>query len=90
MLVGYTYKHFPPVWLKLQRAVWGNEKARSHQIGASSALMSPGFFGLLRNLRPAKQAGPDFGRLFTKLGCNRCEKTALPAAGTTVPDFGAK
>ena len=72
MLVGYTYKHFPPVWLKLQRAVWGNEKAGSRQMEASSHLPFPGFFGLLRNLRPAKRAGPDFDRLFSKLGCKCC------------------
>ena len=32
----------------------------------------PGFFGLLRNLRPAKRAGPDLDELFVQLGCNRC------------------
>ena len=39
---------------------------------ASSHLPFPGFFGLLRNLRPAKRAGPDFDRLFSKLGCKCC------------------
>ena len=39
---------------------------------ASSALMSLGFFGLLRNLRPAKRAGPDLDGLFVQLGCDRC------------------
>ena len=37
---------------------------------ASSHLLSSGFFGLLRNLRSAKRAGPDFGRLSAKLVCN--------------------
>ena len=39
---------------------------------ASSALMSLGFFGLLRNLRPATRTGPDLGELFFQLGCSRC------------------
>ena len=39
---------------------------------ASSHLPSPGFFGLLRNLRSAMRTGPDFGLLFVQLGCNRC------------------
>ena len=34
--------------------------------------MSSGFYGLLRNLRSAMRTGPDFGRLFSKLGCNHC------------------
>ena len=60
--VGFINKLFPPVWvIKLQRAVWANEKAGSRQIGASSDLMSLGFFGLLRNLRSAMRTGPDFG-----------------------------
>jgi hypothetical protein len=58
--------------LSLQRAVWGNEKARSRQIGASSALMSSGFFGLLRNLRSAMRTSPDLDELFGQLDCNRC------------------
>ena len=39
---------------------------------ASSHLPSPGFFGLLRNLRSAKRTGPDFEELFVQLGCNHC------------------
>ena len=39
---------------------------------ASSHLPSLGFFGLLRNLRPAKRAGPDLDGLFDKLGCKCC------------------
>ena len=36
---------------------------------ASSHLTALGFFGLLRNLRPAMRAGPDLDGLFAKLGC---------------------
>ena len=50
----------------------GSEKAGSRQMEASSYLPSLGFFGLLRNLRPATRTGPDLGGLFAKRGCNSC------------------
>ena len=69
----------------------GKEKARSRQIGASSALMSLGFFGLLRNLRSAARTGPDLDGLFTKLGCSRCfEYNSASDRGATATNFDAK
>ena len=58
---------------------------------ASSHLTALGFFGLLRNLRPAKRAGPDLDGSYIKLGCNRCfGYDSAFDHGVTVPDFGAK
>ena len=39
---------------------------------ASSHLPSLGFFGLLRNLRPATRTGPDLDGSYIKLVCDRC------------------
>ena len=53
--------------------------------------MSSGFFGLLRNLRPAMRAGPDFDVLFAKLGCSRCfENDGASYRGMTAPNFDTK
>ena len=57
---------------------------------ASSHLPSPGFFGLLRNLRSAKRTGPDFGGLFVQLGCDRCfESGAVLRPWYAAPNFDA-
>ena len=53
--------------------------------------MSPGFFGLLRNLRSVMRTGPDFELSFAKLGCSRCfENDGASYRGVTAPNFGAK
>ena len=41
-----------------KEAVWGNEKAKGRQIGASSICHPLPFSGLLRNLRPSSRADP--------------------------------
>ena len=50
----------------------GQRKSQEPSEWSKLHLSSSGFFGLLRNLRPAKRAGPDFGLLFAKLGCHSC------------------
>ena len=72
----------PPAWFwKLQRARLGQRKSREPSEWSKLHLPSPGFFGLLRNLRPAKRAGPDLGRLFIKFGWSRYSGIALSLRG---------
>ena len=69
----------------------GQRKSREPSDRSKLHLPFPGFFGLLRNLRPAKRAGPDFGGLFSQLGCKcRFGNDGASAYGVTATNFGAK
>ena len=74
---------FPPVWLKLQRAVWGNEKARSRQNGASSICR------LLAFSDCCAICGPQSGPAQTWTGCLP-NLVAVVASNTTAPPTVAR
>ena len=69
----------------------GQRKSRDTTDWSKLHLPYLGFFGLLRNLRPAKRADPDLDELFVQLGCNRCfDNDGTADLGATATNFGAK